>query len=316
MNSNNMRLVADVGGTNIRLALCEVGSTTIGEVSKLACANFTSLEEALHSYINGLPSAQNITEACLAVAGPVSTDNVKFTNLPWSFSQQSLKQAFNLSGLKIINDFAAVAQAIPQLSKDDYVQVGGKQRREDALILALGAGTGLGMATVAPTDYGYQSFAAEGGHATIAAQTQIEKNIVAHFAHGDDAAETLNREYFISGRGLQAIYEALGGEGKTPDQISTLAVETADPLCEKALEIFCGWLGSICGDQALSIGAQGGVFIAGGMVKQFLPFFLNSTFRERFESKGYMRGYLKEIPCYVITRSHVALLGTAATRIG
>ena len=168
------------------------------------------------------------------------------------------------------------------------------------------------MASVVANGNGYKTFPAEGGHACIAAETAIEREIIDFHAERSPQKLTPCREFFLSGRGLLAIYEGLGGSDQiNPADISQRACDNTDSLCVQTLSVFCAWLGSTCGDQAVSSGSLGGVYIAGGMVKQFLPFLEQSDFRERFENKGAMRGYLRRIPSYVVTREHVALLGNA-----
>ena len=129
------------------------------------------------------------------------------------------------------------------------------------------------MASVVADDDAYHTFPAEGGHACIAAETEIERQIVDFHASRSQQKLTPCREFFLSGRGLLAIYEGLGGsEQLSPADISQRACDNTDSLCVQTLSVFCGWLGSTCGDQAVSAGSLGGVYIAGGMVKQFLPF--------------------------------------------
>lgn len=306
------RLVADVGGTNIRLALSSPGGAQMSEVAKLSCDQFNSLEEALQCYLDGLEHSANVREACLAVAGPVNAAEIAMTNLPWRFSRDSLRSALQVDRLEVINDFAAVAYALPNLRDDEVIQLGGHTNDANAPRLAIGPGTGLGVALCVPAANKHLCFPSEGGHATISAQTPEERAIVEFHS----APNAPHREHIISGRGLLAIYQGLGGtEDLTPADISQRGASGVDALCEQSLRVFCEWLGSICGDQALSSGALGGVYIAGGMVKQFLPFLQTTAFRERFENKGNMRGYLSEIPCYVISRDHVALLGSASVTL-
>ncbi len=312
MQQTNYRLVADIGGTNIRLALCEAGSDELIAVQKLPCAQFDSLHDALAQYLSDHAASKAVVEACLAIAGPVVGDRISMTNLPWTFSKNELRQKLQLNTLEVLNDFAAVAASIPHLQANDVYQIGGGKADKNAPILAIGAGTGLGMASVVTTGTSYQTFPAEGGHACIAAETTIERQIVEYHAEKSPQKLTPCREFFLSGRGLLAIYEALGGsETLSPADISERACNNSDPSCHQTLSVFCAWLGSTCGDQAVSAGSLGGVYIAGGMVKQFLPFLEQSEFRQRFESKGAMRDYLKRIPSYVVTREHVALLGNA-----
>ncbi len=309
-------MVADVGGTNIRLGLCQESSIDIQAVQKLACADFPSLEAALTHYLRQWDADKQVRYACLAVAGPVDSDRVAMTNLPWVFSQSALKKTFGWDRLAIINDFSAVAHAVWHLQPHELSQVGGWQTDPAAPILVVGPGTGLGMASVLPVDDGYKAFPAEGGHATIAAQTAQERQIIEHICSEDPSSLSPCREALISGRGLQAIYRAIGGDQSLdPATISTLAMQNGDRHCCEALDIFCGWFGSLCGDQVLSSGSLGGVYIGGGLIKKILPFFQDSSFRNRFENKGAMRDYLRPVPCNVILRDHVALLGTAAVRL-
>ncbi|MEM8500397.1 MAG: glucokinase [Pseudomonadota bacterium] len=312
MQKTNYRLVADIGGTNIRLALCESGSNELIAVQKLPCAQFDSLQAALSQYLSDNAKDKAVVEACLAIAGPVTGDQISMTNLPWSFSKNQLRQHLNLDTLDVLNDFAAVAASIPHLQAADVHQIGGGTADKTSPILAIGAGTGLGMASVVANSKGYQIFPAEGGHACIAAETAVERQIVDFHAGRSPQKLTPCREFFLSGRGLLAIYEGLGGSDQiSPADISQRACEDTDSICVQTLSVFCAWLGSTCGDQAVSAGSLGGVYIAGGMVKQFLPFLEQSDFRHRFENKGAMRGYLEQVPSYVVTREHVALIGNA-----
>ncbi len=312
MQKTIYRLVADIGGTNIRLALCEPGSNELLAVQKLPCAQFKSLQAALTQYLSDNANDKAVVEACLAIAGPVTGDQISMTNLPWSFSKNELRQELKLERLEVLNDFAAVAASIPYLQAFDVHQIGGGTADKRAPILAIGAGTGLGMASVVANGDVYKTFPAEGGHACIAAETAIERQIVDFHAARSPQQLTPCREFFLSGRGLLAIYESLGGrEQISPAEISQRACDNSDSLCVQTLSVFCAWLGSTCGDQAVSAGSLGGVYIAGGMVKQFLPFLEQSDFRQRFENKGAMRGYLQQIPSFVVTREHVALLGNA-----
>ncbi len=306
-----MRLVADVGGTHIRLSLVGGENKAHSSITKVRSADFDNLEAALANYIED-NQAQHINEACIAVAGPVKADRVKLTNLPWEFSQTGLRQALGVDKLAVINDFAAVALAIPHLDAGDCTQIGIGAVDHGLPIVALGPGTGLGAAMLVAHDSHHQVIATEAGHVAIAAETDIEHAIVKHFSTN---GAHIKREFFLSGSGLQALYSALSVLQNTPAhdlsaaEITRRACADNDALCKQALSTFCAWLGGVCADQALSCGARGGVYIGGGMVKKFLNYFVQSDFRLRFEDRAAMRGYLQAIPTFVITREHCALLG-------
>ena len=306
-----MRLVADVGGTHIRLGLIDGDATAPGAISKLRSADFDSLQAALAFYSEEHKAATT-DEACIAVAGPVKADRVKLTNLPWEFSQTDLQRALKVEKLSVINDFAAVALAIPYLKANDRRQIGAGQADNSLPILAVGPGTGLGAAMLVSQDSRHMVIPTEAGHAAIAAETDIEHAIVKHFSA---SGAHIKREFLLSGSGLQALHSALnviqdaGAARLSPAEIQQRACAGDDAMCAQALSIFCAWLGGVCADQALCCGARGGVYIGGGIVKKFLDFFLASEFRQRFENRDAMRGYLQAIPTYVITREHCALLG-------
>ena len=215
------RLVADIGGTNIRLGLCKAGSTEITHIAKLQCSDFSSLESALRHYLNQHADQQAIHEASLAIAGPVANDVIKMTNRDWSFSKSQLQQALNLQALVVLNDFAAVAHAVPYLQNEELYQIGGTEAVVGAPKLAFGPGTGLGVAIVTGEKNSTVVLSTEGGHATIAPQTSLEREIVAFHAAKDTEQLSPCREHFLSGRGLAAIYQALGGSNQLqPSDIS------------------------------------------------------------------------------------------------
>ena len=308
-----MRLVADVGGTHIRLALIEGEDKTPTAISKVRSADFDSLQAALTRYCDEHRAA-TISEACIAVAGPVNADRVKLTNLPWEFSQTELQHALQVEKFAVINDFAAVALAIPYLAAADRTQVGTGHADPTLPVIAVGPGTGLGAAMLLPHGSQHEVISTEAGHAAIAAETNMEHAIIKHFSADTDGAH-IAREFLMSGSGLQALHRALSviqnvsAPQLEPAEIQQRACDRSDALCVETLSIFCAWLGGVCADQALSCGARGGVYIGGGMVKKFLEFFLSSDFRQRFENRAAMRGYLQAIPTFVITREHCALLG-------
>ena len=248
-----MRLVADVGGTNVRIGLIDGDGAAPTAISKLRSADFDSLQAALGSYIDAHPT-ETISEACIAVAGPVNADRVKLTNLPWEFSQTDLQRSLQVKKLAVMNDFAAIALAIPHLSADDRKQIGTGHADSSLPIAAIGPGTGLGSAMLVTHNSKHTVIPAEAGHAAIAAETDIEHAIVKHFSAG---GAQINREYLLSGGGLRALHGALNAIQNadaprlSPAEIQQHACNGSDAMCVQALSIFCSWLGGVCADQAL-----------------------------------------------------------------
>src|SRR5690606_21358892 len=236
----------------------------------------------------------------------------RMTNIPWRFSRERLAERLGLSRLLVVNDFAAVAWSLPDLGPSDRVQIGRGEPLPHATLATLGPGTGLGVAALAPTaDGGWTVVAGEGGHVTLPATTPDEAAVIERIRslHGHCSAER-----FLCGPGLVTLYETLAViAGRpvakiTPPDVTGLARQH-EPLATKTLAMFFAMLGGVAGNLALTVGALGGVFVAGGIVPKLLDEIAASEFRERFEAKGRYRGYMERIPTYVITEPLPALRG-------
>jgi glucokinase len=251
---------------------------------------------------------------CFAVACPADTEIIAFTNSHWTFTKTSLKKDLGCQYLSIINDFEAVAHGITELDATDLVQVGGLKPAKHKAMGILGAGTGLGVAGLLPYEGGYHVLDTEGGHADYSPISDLQSAVVnclrARFGR-------VSLERLLSGKGLLNIYSALCSIEDTPMIFSTPAEITAAALentATKALQtlsMFCEGIGAAAGNLALTFGAKGGIYIAGGVIPRFQDFFINSGFREKFEDKGRFVSYLKPIPVYIVIHKNLGLLGTA-----
>ena len=305
-----MDLIADIGGTHARCAL-------IDDKGRLVAAEtyenreFDGVREVLEHYLSRRRTRDRPSEAALAIAGPVTGDEVAMTNLPWRFSQLELREALGLSRLRVVNDFAAVAWALPVLGPQDLYPIGSGRAVPREPLAVLGPGSGLGVAVLAPVAGNWVVLPGEGGNVAVATATWQEAAVADSLrdATGYCAVETL-----VSGPGLARIHDVLneraGQEppGLTPAAISAAAAKGEQLACE-AQAMFFGLLGGLAGDLALTVGARGGVYIAGGIVPRLLKAFEKSEFRARFEAKGRYRSYLEAIPTHVITASLPALTG-------
>lgn len=305
---NPLRLLADIGGTNIRLAWQEAPGGALHDTRVLQCGHYPTVDAAIQAYMQelGLPAAR---EAAFGIANPVTGDLVTMTNHSWRFSQQALRERFGWQRLVVINDFTALALAVPQLTPDLLRQVGGGAAVPGAAMALVGPGTGLGVSGLVfpPGSSSGVPLSGEGGHVSLAAHTQLEFDVIgvlqARYGH-------VSAERAVSGQGLVDIYHAvrtlavLGGEEvSSAAQVTEMALQAQNPLALQALELFCGFLGSVAGNLALTLGARGGVYLGGGMVPRLGPWFDQSPFRQRFEAKGRFQPYLASIPCWVIDPS-------------
>ena len=308
------RLVGDVGGTNARFALIDKAGT-IARTRVLATEDYPSLGAAMAAYLALEAPAEPPCAAAVAVASPVTGDTVSFTNHPWSFSIAALQHELGLERLLVVNDFAANARALPHLQPDERMVVGGGAPVAKLPLGALGPGTGLGVSALIWTGTGWAVIAGEGGHATMAAADEREAAVLArmrrHFDH-------VSAERVLSGPGLVNLYETLAEiEGVpaapfTAAQIADQRLGENEPLCREALAMFCAMLGTMAGNLALTLGARGGIYIAGGIVPRLGARFAESGFRARFEAMGRFQPYLAAIPTYVVTTPIPAFLGLRA----
>ena len=315
-------LVADVGGTNARFAAVDTTNGQICEITYFSVAEHQVFADVFDLFLAQIASlgdwAERPQETCLAVASPVDGADemqaLQFTNSAWRIDTADLSQRLGNIPFFVINDFAAIGYAILGLNSTDYCQLGGSQVLTDQPIAVLGPGTGLGVCTVVPTQPSPTVLAGEGGHADFA---PVDAQEIAVLNCLMERFGRVSYERLLSGAGMLAIYEALAQlssripEHQSPEDIYDAAIAGVDTLAMRTVQLFCRVLGSFAGNMALTVGAKGGVYIAGGIAAKILPILAASDFRHRFESKGRLRSYLADIPLYVVTASDTGLRGAA-----
>jgi glucokinase len=310
-------LIADVGATNARFAVISPAGG-LQRPRVLACEDFPTIHGAIAAYLDDelpLTDVRRLEAAALAIAGPVTGDQVTLTNHPWSFSVAELRGHLAIDRLHVLNDFAAVAAAMPHLDPDERTQVGAGEPLPEAPIGVLGPGSGLGVGGLIPTVGGWLPLPGEGGHATMAPANRRESAVLdrmrARYAH-------VSAERLLSGPGLVDLYVTLAeldgvpAVAYTAAQITSAGICESDSHCREAVDMFCAMLGTVAGNLALTLGARGGVYVAGGIVPKLGARFAASAFRERFEAKGRLRPYLAQIPTYLVIHPFPAFLGLAA----
>ena len=310
------RLIADVGGTNARFGWQAGPGAPIGDIQVLQVADHARIQDAIRHYLDGLDRGVPASVA-IAIATPITGDQVHMTNAAWSFSQAAVKAEFGFDTFRLLNDFTALALALPDLPPNQLRQVGGGAAVSRATIGLVGAGTGLGVSGLVPVgDQGWVPLAGEGGHVTLPAITARERLVTDGLVnrYGHASAERL-----VCGQGLLDAFGLLcQADGVVPGSINTAAgvteaaLKAHHPQAVEALTMFCAVLGTVAGNLALTLGAHGGVYVGGGIVPRLGAWFDTSPFRERFEAKGRYKSYLAGIPVWVITSAQSpALLGAA-----
>jgi glucokinase len=298
-------LVADIGATNTRCALRLPHAPRPDKLKLFENSDFDSVSDVLGAYLASLDSKPVC--GALAVAAPIGDDDVRMINRDWSFNRLQLASRLELERLEIINDFHAVAWALPGIGNRDRVEIGHASAYRDGNRAVLGPGSGLGVGAWIAGDGRGLPMTGEGGHVTLSARSAQEDRIIALLR---DRYGHCSAERVLSGPGIIALHSAMhDGDIKTSREITS---GTVDPKCRATMEQFYRFLASVSADLAMTTGAYGGLFIAGGIVPAHIDQIRASSFRERFEDKNRYRDYMHAIPTYVITDPTPGLTGLAA----
>ena len=307
----DLALVGDIGGTNSRFGLVEPGSTQVRGIAVQKNQNFASLEDSIAAYVKS-QGLSGLAGAAIAVAGPIEGERVSLTNRDWSFTRESLRKAAQARVFRLLNDFEALALALPHLAGDDLVQIGGETPDTPGVKIVLGPGTGLGMATLAPLPKGgWMALPGEVGHITLPVVTQAEFDWREKMRKPGVPFES---EDAITGGGLLRMYRAIAEAPlqETPEQVLQAALAGSDRDAVAALDQFVIWLARIAGDAAMTMQAKGGVYLAGGIAPSIVDTLKSGAFRSIFEEKGRLAHVMRPIPVYVIVDRFPAFKGCAA----
>ena len=312
-------LAADIGGTHARLALVRAGTSgqpvEVLAFQKYDCTDHPSLVDFIADFL-AAHDAKEVNRGVVASAGYELDDGtVITTNLPWPLSIREAREHLGFADLRLVNDFEAVAYAAAALPASETTCIAGPDEASTrGPVLVLGPGTGLGAALWIP--HGERPFvlATEAGQASLAANNGLELAVVAQLLKQQPHVTI---EHVLSGPGIRNLYNALAvlrdtkPVWTTPSQITAAAQTGSDALARETLRTFCGFLGSVVGDMALTYGVQGGIRLAGGFLPQIRDFLLNSDFVARYLNKGPMRAALERIPVRLVEHGQLGVVGAA-----
>jgi glucokinase len=308
---------ADVGGTYARLGWATLrpgDPIQVNGFRKYTCAEHPSLAAILRDYVHWLHTenlAPTIQSAVVAIAGVLDGDDLLNTNLAWPVSLSRTRRDAGLEQLALINDFVAVAQALPYADAAAMQRIYGEDAQAMRLpALVLGPGTGLGVALRLADGV----LSSEAGHAALSAGTPLEQDVLRllsqQHAHVDN-------ERILSGPGLVALYTCLcelraaPAQWQTPAQIIQAARAETDPLALESTQMFAAWLGSLAGDLALTFGARS-VYLTGGITGHLAAELHGDGFQQRFLSKGGLSPALRQVPVWRIEHGELGVLGALA----
>lgn len=303
-------LLGDIGGTNVRFAV--LAGDTLGPIDHLQVSAHRSLRHAIDAYLGNRQDRGRIGAAVLGVAGPVESGRSLIVNSQWMIDAAELRDGLGFKSIILINDFEAMACALPYLNENHLKRIAGDKPSIEESMAVIGPGTGLGMAGVVRSGDRPIVIPTEGGHATLPSVTAREDAVIAYLRSKFDH---VSGERALSGPGLENLHSAIAAiDGiavptRTAAEITRQALDRSCPVSVAAVDMFCAMLGTVAGNLALMFRARDGVYIAGGIVPRLVDVLARSQFRARFVAKGRFQPYLESIPITVIINSDAAFLG-------
>jgi glucokinase len=310
-------LIGDIGGTNARFAISDPVTPGFTRAMILQCDAYESAELAIEHYLREI-DAPRPDALCLAAAGPVVDGMVRITNNHWRLETGKLKRDFHTQAVRLLNDFEAIAYALPCLDPSHLRSIGlpgaAAPGHGDFTLAAIGPGTGLGAVGLCRRNGELFPIVGEAGHTGFAPESPIQMEILAVLR---ERFARVSNERLVSGPGLENIYWALArlhGEKEAhlgASEICAQGAENPGSRAAETLQLFFEILGQAAGNLALVLGAEQGVFIAGGIARRYPEILISSGFRSAFEAKGRHRSMMERIPTHLITHPEPGLLGAS-----
>ena len=310
---NTTSLVADIGGTNTRVALASDTGVLAESVRRYRNADFPGLETVLRRYIED-EDGVDPKAACVAVAGPVRNGAASMTNLDWTIDEATLARATQAETVCILNDLQAQGHALGSLTPGtQQTIIDGSAPPPMASCLVIGVGTGFNAAPVHETRGGRMVAPSECGHANLPIRTEAELRLCrfVETAHGFPAVEDV-----LSGRGLERVYAWLGHEAGDPKEASAAQImkavaDNSDPRANEAAHVFTRLLGTVAGNLSLIHLPFGGIYLVGGVARAFAPYLKSFGFEAAYRDKGRFAGFMSNFAVHVVTDDYAALTGSA-----
>lgn len=337
----NYFISADIGGTKtlLQAAISRNGDVQVFCERRYVSREYETFSDVLKDFLKQVADTDaSLREkapvaACFAVAGPIERGKVHLTNLPWVMDSGAISAEFSISEVKLINDFAAVALGIETLADDDLVVLQEGQAYPGKMRVALGAGTGMGVAWLIWQGDHYDMSPSEGGHMDLASGDELQDRLLAYLRH---RLGHVSVERVLSGPGLTNIFNFLQSDGQWDNpgdgsrkagdesgqrhmvldedsgaQVADLAFNHNHPTALKAMDLFVQMYGAYAGSLALAGLTRGGVYVAGGIAPRIIDKLKEGGFINAFRDKGRFSGLMEKIPVHVVVNAKAGLLGAA-----
>ncbi len=319
----NCLLVGDIGATKTSLALYPKGK----ELTKFLAATTyyndtaTNFEEIIVKFLHDNDIRPDA--ACFGVAGPVSENRVKMTNLDWTLDGLSLQKQLNIRSVTLVNDLVATAMGAVHLPTESLLTINEGQPDLAGTIGVIAPGTGLGESFLINHRNNWLPIPSEGGHSSFAPRGEQQVRLLRFLSKQHNHVST---EMVCSGRGIPNLYDFLCAENGTKDHLNNhpdrtrsivekalAGLDTDQPqsIAMQTMQLFIAILAAEAANLSLKILATGGIYIAGGIPPRILPFLQPKEFMNSF-ARGDYREMLAAIPVHVILEPKTALIGAAA----
>ena len=306
-------LVADIGGTNSRLAVAITSKRDreiiLKNIQKFKNSDFNNFEEVIEKYLSS--SNDNlINRMCIAAAGVISEDTVEMSNLNWKITASSLQKASNIKSVLIINDLQAQGYALDFIKPKDLEKLieGNYSAAQIDTKLVCGMGTGFNVAIAYQTAFGTFVPASEYGHARTTTANEKQKLIVKQL---EEISSFVSYENILAGSGLNRLDKVLNRrEDRSPSDILE-AAKAGDLKAKEVGSQLAGFAGQAFGDFALMNMALGGVYLIGGVARAMKPYLKEENFKQNFYNRGNFAEIMKKISVHLILDDYAALKGCA-----
>lgn len=305
-------LVADIGGTNSRFAIIENCVSKPAGIIVFRNDDYADFEQVVAQAVSEI--GLDFSRVVIAVAGPLKGQSATLTNRDWLISPERLRPVVNCADIKIINDFAALAAALPFLPADGLETIANSANEQPGHQLVVGAGTGLGVGFLIRTGAAWTVAPGEGGHVSLPAQTSREFEILTELNEG---MLRVSAERALSGPGLVELYNGICRLNSCDLRAShpTEVIQAAhnfDPAAQEAATTFVRLLGRVAGDHALALIPRGGIYLGGGVTPRLLELTGSEIFIDEFCNKGRVSGAISDIPIHIIREEFPGLIGAGA----
>ena len=303
-------IAADVGGTKARLAMTDTDTPDqVLYEARYSSRDFDSFEPLLSTFIadSGVKDGQ-LAALSLALPGVVNGSDARLTNLPWIIRKQDLKDRFGVDQVHFMNDFQASALGTAQLKQEDLICLNQGIEQAQALRVAVGAGTGLGVSWISFDGGVARAWPTEGGHLDFAPVDKTQMELLAFLI---DRYGHVSYERVLSGDGLVSLYAFCSGRDTRDIDAAWVSEQAAgnDAAAKEALTLFVKIYGAFAGNLALLFKPKGGIYITGGIGAKIISWMKSDDFISSYIDKGRMQTLAEKTSVYLVTNERVGVIG-------